>query len=249
MQTLMPTINTESQEFRDGNPLTKVKGTIVPALFMNNIQGAVRDTQSEILSVLSFASLDPDGDDQTQLLQAIKKIISLAVVTNVYPIGSVKFFASNVNPNSLFTGTTWTYIGEDRVIRLGGADGSDVLDKGGSDTVSILKSHLPAVRLSLTGETDVSAEQNLQTKEGGLHKHQGGMDGPGDAWDDNYIVGSDNDSHRKRNYTSEDGQHIHNMVVPAHYHDLTGNTELMGEGLSVDIKNKFVKLMGWYRSA
>ncbi|RJP08107.1 hypothetical protein DZK29_26280 [Klebsiella michiganensis] len=75
------------------------------------------------------------------------------------------------------------------------------------------------------------------------------MDGPGDAWDDNYIVGSDNDSHRKRNYTSEDGQHIHNMVVPAHHHDLTGNTELMGEGLSVDIKNKFVKLMGWYRSA
>lgn len=249
MQTLMPTINTESQEFRDGNPLTKVKGTIVPALFMNNIQSAVRDTQSEILSVLSFASLDPDGDDSTQLLQAIKKIISLAVVTNVYPVGSVKFFASNVNPNSLFTGTTWTYIGENRVIRLGASDGSDVLDTGGSDAVSIQKKHLPAVGLSVTGKTEMLPEQNLQTRDGGLHKHQGGMDGPGDAWDGNYIVGSDNDSHRTRNFTSEDGKHFHDFVVPEHFHDLSGETELMGEGLSVDIKNKFVKLMGWYRSA
>lgn len=62
---------------------------------------------------------------------------------------------------------------------------------------------------------------DLGTKETSLdpgHDHDGGMDGPGAAWDTNYIVGSDNDSRRSRNKTSWSGQHIHSIALGVHGH-------------------------------
>ncbi|ELI8805858.1 hypothetical protein RSL93_004599 [Klebsiella michiganensis] len=74
MKNIMPPIDTPDNEFKDGNPTTGELGTLVNALFMNNLQSSVRDVQSELMSVLSAAGIHPDGDSVTQLLTSIRKL-------------------------------------------------------------------------------------------------------------------------------------------------------------------------------
>lgn len=62
----------------------------------------------------------------------------------LYPVGIVTWFAQNKDPNTLFPGTTWKYIGENRTIRLASANGSDVMTTGGSDSATIAVGNLPA---------------------------------------------------------------------------------------------------------
>ncbi|EJI3135059.1 tail fiber protein [Salmonella enterica] len=49
-------------------------GTIVAALWLNNVQGAVRDIQAECIAILAEAGFKPDPAKK-QLLDAIKKIV------------------------------------------------------------------------------------------------------------------------------------------------------------------------------
>ena len=74
MKNIMPPIDTPDNEFKDGNPTTGELGTLINALFMNNLQSSVRDVQSELMSVLSAAGINPDGDSVTQLLSSIRKL-------------------------------------------------------------------------------------------------------------------------------------------------------------------------------
>lgn len=74
MKNIMPPIDTPDYEFKDGNPTTGELGTLINALFMNNLQSSVRDVQSELMSVLSAAGINPDGDSVTQLLSSIRKL-------------------------------------------------------------------------------------------------------------------------------------------------------------------------------
>ena len=137
------------------------------------------------------------------------------------PVGTVKFYAQNIDPNERYPWSKWVYTGEDKTIRVGKADGSDVGQIGGSDTVTLQQVNLPAVQVNVSGETSELPGQELITREAGRHKHKGGMLAPGDVWDDNYIVGSDNDSRRTRNYTDEVADHSHIVDLPAHKHTTT----------------------------
>ena len=74
MQDLMQTIDTSDKVFHDGNPAIGELGTIVPAKWLNNVQGAVRNLQSELLTVLGSAELASDPLKQDQLKQAIAKV-------------------------------------------------------------------------------------------------------------------------------------------------------------------------------
>ncbi|EGM4173434.1 tail fiber protein, partial [Salmonella enterica] len=74
MQDLMPPITTPDNAFHDGNPATGELGTIVAALWLNNVQGAVRDIQAECIAILAEAGFKPDPAKK-QLLDAIKKIV------------------------------------------------------------------------------------------------------------------------------------------------------------------------------
>lgn len=78
MQNLMPPVNTPDNLFHDGDPTTGVEGTIVTAGHLNNEQSAIRDTQQEIISVLSDAGIEVNPEKQDQLLAAIKKITGTA---------------------------------------------------------------------------------------------------------------------------------------------------------------------------
>ncbi len=73
MQNQMPPIQSPDNTFHDGNPLTGELGTIVTALFMNDVQSAIRNAQAEILSVLADAGISADPAKSDQLLTALKK--------------------------------------------------------------------------------------------------------------------------------------------------------------------------------
>lgn len=100
----------------------------------------------------------------------------------------------------------------------------------------------------MSGETSELPAHELTT--GGLAgTNIRGMAAPGEAWDGNYIVGSDNDSHRTRNYTSEDGDHTHVIDAPPHKHSTSGKTDNLGEGKSFSVIEAHTLLMCWSRVA
>ncbi|HHR6442821.1 TPA: hypothetical protein ACS777_003597 [Providencia alcalifaciens] len=72
----MPPINTQDSIFHDGDPTTGQLGTIVTALWLNNVQAATRDVQAEIKSVLAKAGMTPDPKKTNQLADAISQIVS-----------------------------------------------------------------------------------------------------------------------------------------------------------------------------
>ncbi|HDS3019511.1 TPA: phage tail protein [Klebsiella pneumoniae subsp. pneumoniae] len=165
------------------------------------------------------------------------------------PVGTTRFFNQNLNPNERWPWSKWVYTGENKTIRVGKADGSDVGQSGGSDTVTLQQANLPAVQVSVSGETSELPGQELTTGEAGRHKHKGGMLAPGEVWDDNYIVGSDNGSRRTRNYTDEVADHSHIVDLPAHKHTTTGKTDNLGEGKSISVVEAHTLLMCWSRVA
>ncbi|HFP9437950.1 TPA: phage tail protein [Raoultella ornithinolytica] len=165
------------------------------------------------------------------------------------PVGTVKFYAQNVNPNERYPWTEWVYTGEDRTIRIGKASGANVGTTGGNDTVTLQRSNLPAVQIDVSGETSELPEHELTTRGAGKHKHQGGMAAPGEEWDGDYVVGSDNDSRRTRNYTSEADDHTHVIDVQAHKHNTSGKTDNLGEGKSFNVVEAHTLLMCWSRVA
>lgn len=186
----------------------------------------------------------------------IKQIIAAAVKTAVSdaweldnPVGTTRFFNQNINPNERWPWSQWVYTGENKTIRIGKADGSNVGQSGGSDNVTIQQANLPAVQVNVSGETSELTGQELTTREAGRHKHKGGMLAPGDVWDDNYIVGSDSDSRRTRNYTDEVADHSHIVDLPAHKHTTTGKTDNLGEGKSISVVEAHTLLMCWSRVA
>ncbi|HDK6061114.1 TPA: phage tail protein [Klebsiella pneumoniae] len=165
------------------------------------------------------------------------------------PVGTTRFFNQNLNPNERWPWSEWVYTGENKTIRVAKADGSNVGATGGSDTVTLQQANLPAVQISVSGETSELAGQELTTRQAGRHKHKGGMLAPGEVWDDNYVVGSDNDSRRTRNYTDEAEDHDHIVDFPPHKHTTSGKTDNLGEGKSFSVVEAHTLLMCWSRVA
>lgn len=186
----------------------------------------------------------------------------------MYPIGDVKFFATFLNPNKQWPGTLWYYTGENKSIRIAKEDGSDVMGTGGADTVTLNVGNMPKHNHGVSGKvgefdhgTKWASEFDHGTKwtsEGGEHAHQGGMVAPGEAWDGDYVVGSDNDSHRTRNWTSQNGKHSHTVDIGTHNHTVnigkhSHSIEItsaeVGGGQAFSIVESHIKLMCWYRAA
>ncbi|MBS7518647.1 phage tail protein [Serratia ureilytica] len=186
----------------------------------------------------------------------------------MYPIGDVKFFATFLNPNKQWPGTLWYYTGENKSIRIAKEDGSDVMGTGGADTVTLNVGNMPKHNHGVSGQvgefdhgTRWASEFDHGTKwtsEGGEHAHQGGMVAPGEAWDGDYVVGSDNDSHRTRNWTSQNGKHSHTVDIGKHNHtvnigkhshSLEITSAEVGGGQEFSIVESHIKLMCWYRAA
>ncbi|HDT5876593.1 TPA: phage tail protein [Klebsiella quasipneumoniae subsp. similipneumoniae] len=163
------------------------------------------------------------------------------------PIGTVRFYSQNVNPNDLYPWSEWVYTGENKTIRVGKADGSDVGATGGSDTVTLQQTNLPAVQIDVRGETSEQPVQELTTKPAGRHKH-GGVPSRENPWE---IGGDISQRFNPANLgeTDEADDHEHDIDIPPHHHDVTGKTANLGEGKSFSVVEAHTLLMCWARVA
>ncbi|HCT9657318.1 phage tail protein [Klebsiella pneumoniae] len=163
------------------------------------------------------------------------------------PVGTTRFFNQNLNPNERWPWSTWVYTGENKTIRVGKADGSDVGATGGSDTVTLQQANLPAVQIDVTGETSELPEQKMTTTRGGVH-HHGGVAGKNDPWE----IGGDVRqlfNPKELGVTDDAGEHDHEVTVPAHKHTTSGKTASLGESKSFSVVESHTLLMCWSRVA
>lgn len=213
-----------------------------------------RDHPDATLDEKGFTRLSNaiDGEDQDRA--ATPLAVRLAVESAIRsaweldnPVGTVKFYAQNVNPNERYPWTEWVYSGENKTIRIGKADGSDVGTIGGSDNVTLRRDNLPAVQIDVSGETSEQPEQTLTTKPAGKHKH-GGVPSRENPWE---IGGDISQRFNPANLgdTDEEPDHEHDIDIPPHHHDVTGKTDNLGEGKSFSVVEAHTLLMCWSRVA
>ncbi|EWD84970.1 hypothetical protein P823_00001, partial [Klebsiella pneumoniae UCI 20] len=150
--------------------------------------------------------------------------------------------------NEKWPWSQWVYTGENKTIRVGKADGSDVGQSGGSDTVTLQRANLPAVQIDVTGETSEQGQQELTTSGNGRHRHRAGDGAPGDTWQD-ATHGTDNQKYTGWNYTDYAEDHQHGVTIPPHKHTTTGKTDNLGEGKSISVVEAHTLLMCWSRVA
>ena len=163
------------------------------------------------------------------------------------PPGTTRFFNQNLNPNERWPWSQWIYTGENKTIRVAKADGSNVGNTGGSDTVTLLRANLPAVQIDVTGETSEQEEQKIRTSEDGEHNH-GGVAGKDDPWE----IGGDVRqlfNPKELGVTDMGGKHDHEVIVPPHKHSTSGKTANLGEGKSFSVVEAHTLLMCWSRVA
>ncbi|HBX5435184.1 TPA: phage tail protein [Klebsiella pneumoniae] len=191
------------------------------------------------------------GDLDTSIQQVIADAITSArrdFWEEENPPGTVRFFAKNVDPNEKWPWSKWTYTGENKTIRVGKADGSDVGQIGGSDNVTLQQANLPAVQIDVSGETSEQEQQELTTSGNGRHRHRAGDGAPGDTWQE-ATHGTDNQKYTGWNYTDYAEDHQHGVTIPPHKHSTSGKTASLGEGKSFSVVEAHTLLMCWARVA
>ncbi|EQB0887632.1 phage tail protein [Raoultella ornithinolytica] len=191
------------------------------------------------------------ADEQLQALdiatqEAIRQVLRDAWEQD-NPVGTTRFFSQNLDPNEKWPWSQWQYTGENKSIRIGKADGSNVGATGGSDTVTLQRVNLPAVQIDVTGETSELPEATLTSEPAGRHKH-GGVPSREDPWE---IGGDISQRFNPANLgeTDEAEDHQHEVVQPPHKHTTTGKTDNLGEGKSFSVVEAHTLLMCWSRVA
>ncbi|WMU95513.1 tail fiber [Escherichia phage pEC-M719-6WT.1] len=196
----------------------------------------------------------------------------------IYPVGMVTLFASNVNPNVAFAGTTWTYLanGQFRTIRVAAEDGSDVGSIGGSDSRTLSVGNIPSHTHSFSATTSSFDYGTKTSNTTGAHTHtvsgSAGSAGAhthtvsgvwtsstkrsgGSDWNTPSTVSTVTSSssgahtHSVSGTAASNGNHAHTVNIGAHDHTFSGNTDGTGSGAAFDVTNAFIKLMAWVRTA
>lgn len=213
-----------------------------------------RDHPDATLDEKGFTQLSNAIDSQEQTKAATPAAIKAAIEKAIRgaweldnPIGTTRFFRQNLNPNECWPWSQWVYTGENKTIRIGKADGSDVGKTGGSDTATLQRTNLPAVQIDVSGETSEQIEQKLTTTKNGKHNH-GGVAGKDNPWE----IGGDVQqlfNPKELGVTDDAGEHDHEVTVPAHKHKTSGKTANLGEGKSFSVVEAHTLLMCWSRVA
>ncbi|QYD20979.1 phage tail protein [Klebsiella quasipneumoniae] len=233
MQSLMPPVDAPNNEFSDGDPSLGTLGTIVRALFLNNVQDAIRSVQRELLSILAAANINPDGDSNTQVLQAINKImvdsnmsvpygIPLPWPTSTPPTGYLicngASFSAVTYPNlaAVYTNGVLPDL-RGQTIKGLPASGRSLLSLEADGN----KTHTHTASAT---ETDLGTKQ---TSSDGDHVHSG-VASRVNPWE---IGGSQSQLFNPANLGSTDsaGNHYHQVYIGPHGHiitvDASGNPE------------------------
>lgn len=182
----------------------------------------------------------------------------LATINAVYPIGIVMWFAQNKNPNTLFPGTTWKYIGENKTVRLANASGNNVMQAGGSDSVSLSAGHMPSHTHSFSATTSSFDYGTKTAGSAGAHTHSIPV---GVSHNNNMRTVCINNTNSPKPVsinglqtiqsntllTESGGAHTHSVGIGAHSHSVSGTTAATGSGSAFSVVNSYIMLMAWYR--
>ncbi|TXE42495.1 phage tail protein [Serratia marcescens] len=189
-----------------------------------------------------------------------------AAFDDIYPPGISIFFATNLNPNEKWPGTTWHYTGENKTIRIGKADGSDVMTAGGSDTVTLSVENMPKHSHGVSGQvgefdhgiksTSEFDYGTKRTSKSGKHAHHGvpkrnsdyELGGNNRVFFDPYQEGDTNEA-GEHDHEMELGPHAHSVEIGPHAHDINLTSAEVGGGKEFSIVESHIKLMCWYRAA
>ncbi|HBR6904897.1 TPA: phage tail protein [Klebsiella pneumoniae] len=218
---------------------TDPSAILATAAEVNQAKNEVKDYTDDAMAGLS-------KEIQAAIASAVEKAVSDAWEQD-NPVGTTRFFNQNLNPNERWPWSKWVYTGENKTIRVAKADGSNVGNTGGSDTVTLQQANLPAVQIDVSGETSEQAEQKLTTTRGGVHNH-GGVAGKDDPWE----IGGDVRqlfNPKELGVTDDAGEHDHEVTVPPHKHTTSGKTANLGTGQSFSVVEAHTLLMCWSRVA
>ncbi|EJD6411195.1 phage tail protein [Providencia sp. CRE-3FA-0001] len=198
-----------------------------------NISSVVQATGSSTTAVMS----------QKAVTDALQNAVNL---NTIYPVGIVVWFAQNKNPNTLFPGTKWQYIGENKTIRLANSSGNNVLSSGGSDSIKLTEAQLPAHNHSFSATTSSFDYGTKTTNSTGAHTHTftgvkrlttmpNATNGGRIAWV------------QEEQTTGSSGAHTHTVAIGGHTHTISGTTGNKGSAAVITVTNAYIMLMGWYR--
>ena len=273
MQNLMPPVDTPDNLFHDGDPTQGIEGTIVEAEWMNDSQGATRDTQQELINVLAAAEMQPDPSDPTQLVTAINLLVQQAVsgaVSGIVPgVGELYITKTENDPHVKYPGTIWVKLPPGVTLRTAAADNSDLGDTVGADTVTLNTGNLPAHAHNIGGSTGSGGSASatsgsydppsISSGGGGAHSHTVDAQTNIDPYDENENDGDGNVMSRLATLTTSDAAdhthtvdqpaHSHSMAIPAHSHTLPAATQNTGSGTAFNIIPKSLIVNIWERTA
>ncbi|HHP8473461.1 phage tail protein [Klebsiella aerogenes] len=190
------------------------------------------------------------GDLDTSIQQVIAEAITAArrdFWEEENPPGTVRFFAQNVDPNEKWPWSQWTYTGENKTIRVGKADGSDVGSNGGQDEITLAEEHLPPHKHRVKGKTQSFHFERIETEDAGEHSHEFPL--TGDASNTGMADGGDPAKQDGTQRTSTQPAHRHGVNIPDHGHDIDFESESAGGGKSFSIVEAHTLLMCWARVA
>ncbi|EOG1931296.1 hypothetical protein ACQFZT_000347 [Providencia stuartii] len=199
------------------------------ALITDNIVQATGTSTTNVMS-------------QKAVTDALQNAVNIDMI---YPVGIVTWFAQNKNPNTLFPGTKWQYIGENKTIRLANSNGDNVLKTGGSDSITLTEAQLPAHNHSFSATTSSFDYGTKTTNTTGAHTHSVTISkstGYGSGSNSPYTLGPITEVN-----TTSDGNHAHTVAIGAHTHTVSGTTGNKGSASTISVTNAYIMLMGWYR--
>nr|WP_247652091.1 phage tail protein [Serratia symbiotica] len=268
--------DTNNSDVADNGDLDALKTGLISAL-SKNVSNTVPAASTTVAGITKLSSATNSNDETMaatpKAVKAAYDLASMFSVDALYPIGIVTWFAQNKDPNTLFPGTTWKYIGENRTIRLAAANGSDVMTTGGSDAVTLATGNLPAHGHGFSATTGSFDYGTKSSNSAGAHTHtvSGTAASAGDhahkipsahgtgagsayvegpyAADEVPTRSAGAHTHNISGTAASAGAHTHTVAIGSHTHTVSGTTANTGTGTAFAVTNAFVKLMGWYRSA
>ncbi|MFT4465749.1 MAG: hypothetical protein ACMX3H_15205 [Sodalis sp. (in: enterobacteria)] len=103
MKDIISPVETADSLFHDGDPSTGAEGTVVHAKWLNAMQGAMMDTQTEHKTILAEVGAKPDSSQSAQLLAAIKAIATNCAAeasAHILPVGTLTIGLIDSRPKS-----------------------------------------------------------------------------------------------------------------------------------------------------
>lgn len=160
---------------------------------------------------------------QSGLDRSVTVSVLMRFMTDAFfPVGSVMLRSDAKNPNTMLPGTTWVRLAAGRNIRIAAENGSDVLNIGGADDVTLTGNNLPS---------HSHAFQNGSTNQAGNHTHNVWTGNAGSHTHGAYTDAQGNHAHRA--WTDAQGQHQHGVGIrnPSNYGGSGGYYGVRGIGL------------------